>query len=369
MANTIRYLALDVLRGLTIAGMILVNTPGSWSHMYAPLRHAAWHGCTIADLVFPFFLFVMGVSMYFSFTKYQHGLNAVSLTKIGKRTLLIFAIGLFLNTFPQWLIDYSGVRIMGVLQRIALVYFISALLVLSVGKRTLRFLPFLIVLVYWGALWLFGGDNPYSLEGNMTIPVDVWLLGEAHVYKGFGIPFDPEGIVSTIPAVATALLGYWAGFTIKKTNKTQLPLKFFMQGFVLAGIGWLWSLWLPMNKPLWTGSYVLFTVGLALVLLALFIWIIDIRQFKKWTVAFTVFGMNPLFIFSLSVVWVKCLIYFVSVAGVDGKSINGYRMLYQFVFVPLAGELHGSFLFALSHIALFWLVGWVLYKRKIFIKV
>ena len=168
MPKTERYLALDVLRGITVAMMILVNTPGSWSHVYAPLLHAKWHGCTPTDLVFPFFLFVVGVSMFFSFSKYDNTLNKESLLKIGKRILLIFAIGLFLNSFPQWATDYSKLRILCVLQRIAIAYGIASVLVLAVNRKYLPYLGGTILLIYWGLLWYFGGAAPYSLEQNAT---------------------------------------------------------------------------------------------------------------------------------------------------------------------------------------------------------
>jgi len=211
MKTTQRYLALDVLRGMTVALMILVNNPGSWSHIYAPLEHSKWHGCTPTDLVFPFFLFVVGVSMFFSFSKYGNALNKESLLKIGKRTLLIFAIGLFLNSFPQWATDYSKLRIMGVLQRIALAYGIGAVIVLASPRKYLPYVGGAILLFYWGLMYVLGGSDPFSLEGNATIAFDSAILGVSHLYKGFGIPFDPEGLLSTIPAVVTVILGYLVG--------------------------------------------------------------------------------------------------------------------------------------------------------------
>lgn len=368
MQKSPRYLALDVLRGITIAGMILVNTPGSWSHIYAPLRHAAWHGCTPTDLVFPFFLFVMGVSMFFSFSKYGNALNKASLLKIGKRTLLIFAIGLFLNSFPQWKVDFSTLRIMGVLQRIALVYGISSILVLSFGYRTVQFIGAGILLGYWAILYFFGGTDPYSLETNITIAVDKWILGDSHMYHGFGVAFDPEGLLSSIPAIVTTLIGYFVGRSIKMVDKTKLPLHLLLTGGALTLTGWLWGYLWPLSKPLWTGSYVIYTAGLATLLLAVLIWVIDIREYKKWTSFFVVFGMNPLFIFALSGIWVKCLYNFVRISTEDGV-LNGYKALYTGVFVPLAGNMNGSLLFAISHLVFFWFIGWVLYKKKIFIKV
>jgi predicted acyltransferase len=368
MKKSQRYLALDVLRGITISGMILVNTPGSWSHVYAPLRHAAWHGCTPTDLVFPFFLFVMGVSMFFSFSKYGSELNKDSLIKIGKRTVLIFLIGLFLNSFPQWKTDFSSLRIMGVMQRIAIVYGISSLIVLSFRFKAIQLIGGGILLAYWGILYFFGGQDPFSLEQNVVINLDKWLFGDKHMYHGFGIAFDPEGLLSSLPAIVTTLIGYLVGRSIMMVEKVKLPFHLLFVGGVMTIVGWLWSYMLPLNKPLWTSSYVIYTAGLAIILLAILIWIIDIKGYKTWTSFFVVFGMNPLFIFALSGIWVKCLYYLVRIQSKEGV-LNGYKALYEGVFVPLAGELNGSLLFAITHIIFFWFIGWVLYKRKIFIKV
>ncbi len=372
MTKSKRYLALDVLRGITISGMILVNMPGSWSYIYPPLKHAAWHGCTPTDLVFPFFLFVMGVSMFFSFAKYGDVLNTASLLKIGKRTLLIFGIGLFLNSFPQWDIDFSKLRIMGVLQRIAVVYAIGSVLVLALNKRGLLVVGVLLLLGHWAALYFLGGEAPYSLEGNATIAVDRFILGESHLYRGFGIPFDPEGMFSSLSAVVTVLIGYAVGMMIKELERSKLPLYLLASGAIMVLLGWLWSYVLPLNKPLWTSSYVIYTAGLAMILLSLLVWLVDIKGYKRWTSFFVVFGMNPLFIFALSVLWAKVLlrmIRFGIIGGSEPMSVSGYTYLYQQVFVPIAGNMNGSLLFALTHIVFFWLIGWVLYRKKIFIKV
>ncbi|WP_439181756.1 acyltransferase family protein [Carboxylicivirga taeanensis] len=372
MTPTKRYLALDVLRGITIAGMILVNTPGSWAHIYAPLKHAAWHGCTPTDLVFPFFLFVMGVSMFFSFAKYGDGLNRTSLLKIAKRSLLIFAIGLFLNSFPQWQTDFSTLRIMGVLQRIAVVYAIGAVLILSLSRVRLIIVGVVLLMGHWAALYFFGGEAPYSLEGNATIPFDRFLLGEAHLYRGFGIPFDPEGLFSSLSAVVTVLIGYGAGVMVKQVDKQKLPLYLLAVGSGLVVVGWLCSFILPLNKPLWTSSYVIYTGGLAMLLLSLLVWLVDIKGYKRWTSFFVVFGMNPLFIFAFSGLWAKVLARLITIRiDTDGGAqvLNGYTALYQQVFVPLSGPLNGSLLFALTHIVFFWFIGWLLYRNRVFIKV
>lgn len=368
MATTNRYLALDVFRGITIATMITVNNPGSWSHIYAPLRHAAWHGCTPTDLVFPFFLFIVGVSMFFSFSKYENKLDGKTLYKIAKRTALIFIIGLFLNSFPQWQQDFSKLRILGVLQRIALAYGLGSIIVLSARKSWLPYISALILLAYWGILYFFGGTEPYSLEGNAATGFDKLLLGESHLYRGFGIPFDPEGLLSTIPAIVTVILGYMAGGVIAGTEKPKLPLRFLLLGAAGIGAGLLWSLVFPINKPLWTSSYVLYTAGWASVVMAVLIWIIDLRGYKRWTGFFVVFGMNPLFIYALAGVWARILTRLIKIE--DGeKVVNGYNWLYINIFQPFAGDINGSLLFALSHIAVYWFICYLLYKKRIFIKV
>ena len=369
MKTTQRYLALDVLRGMTVALMILVNNPGNWGHIYAPLKHAAWHGCTPTDLVFPFFLFVVGVSMFFSFSKYGNTLNKESLLKIGKRTLLIFAIGLFLNSFPQWTADFSKLRIMGVLQRIALAYGIGAIIVLASPRKYLPYIGGAILLLYWGLLYSLGGTDPFSLKGNVTPVIDAAVLGTAHLYRGFGIPFDPEGLFSTIPAIVTVIIGYLIGSVVKETEKKRVPKTLILFGSAAIVAGLIWALGFPINKPIWTSSYVLYTAGWACLVLSLLIWIIDLKGFSKWTSFFVVFGMNPLFIFALSGLWARILERMIRIAGPDGEMISGSTWLYKQVFVPVAGELNGSLLYAISHVLVFWLIGYVLYKKKIFIKV
>ena len=368
MEQAERYLALDVLRGMTIALMILVNTPGSWQYVYAPLRHAEWHGCTAADLVFPFFLFVVGVSLFFSLAKNHAQLNKESLLRIGRRALLIFVIGVFINSYPQWMTDYSQLRIMGVLQRIALAYALAALIVMIAPRWGLPGIAVFILLIYWGILYFFGGPDPYNLHTNATIPFDQTILGESHLYQGFGIPFDPEGILSSLPSVATVLTGYLAGMMISETARDRAPVQLSFFGIAFTIAGYLWGFVFPINKPLWTSSYVLFTAGLAFLLFALLIYMIDIKGYKKWSLPFSVFGRNPLFLFILSVLWGKTLRLLIRIPDGAGNTLTGSAWLYQNIFVPPAGSMNGSLAYALAHIIFFWLIGYVLYKRRIFVK-
>ena len=369
MEQSDRYTALDVLRGMTIALMILVNTPGSRQYVYPLLTHAQWHGCTLTDLVFPFFLFVVGVSLFFSLAKYQNKLSKESLWRVGHRTLLIFAFGIFINSYPQWLTDYSQLRIMGVLQRIAVAYGIAALIVLAAPRRWLPGIGVFILLAYWGILYFFGGSDPYSLSGNAAIPLDRAILGENHLYRGFGIPFDPEGILSSLPSAVTVIIGYWTGMMIAETGRNRVPSKLALYGIAFTVAGYLWGVVFPINKPLWTSSYVLYTAGLAAILFALLIFIIDVKGYKKWSLLFSVFGMNPLLLFILSVIWGKTLRLLIRIPDGEGNTITGSAWLYQNIFVPLAGNMGGSLAFALAHIVFFWLMGYVFYRCRFFVRV
>lgn len=365
-----RYLALDVFRGMTVALMILVNTPGSWRYVYAPLRHAGWHGCTLTDLVFPFFLFAAGVSIAFSLAGYQSTFSKASIWRISRRVLLIFSIGLFINAYPPWITDYSQLRVMGVLQRIALTYGMAAFIVLAAPRRWLPGIGVVMLMLYWLILYSFGGTDPYSLSGNTAAAFDRAILGEARLYRGFGIPFDPEGILSSLPATVTVLIGYGAGIMIKESIIIHQPLlKLVVYGTPLTFAGYLWGFVFPVNKPLWTGSYVLYTGGLAALFFALLIYIIDVKGHKKWVLFFSVFGRNALLIFALSSIWIKTLQHVIRIPDKAGQTIAGSAWMYQNIFMPLAGPMNGSLLYALAHIALFWLIGYALYQFRFFVKV
>jgi len=363
-----RLIALDVLRGLTIALMIMVNNPGSWSYVYAPLRHAKWHGCTPTDLVFPFFLFIVGVSMWFSFKKYGTGLTKKGLLKVLKRFSVIFLLGIFLNAFPKF--DFEHLRFFGVLQRIAIAYGIAAILCMQFNYKQLFVIVSLILVGYWGVLYFGGSNDVYSLTSNIVGKVDLLLFGENHIYKGFGIPFDPEGLLSAIPSVATVIIGYFTGRIIDtSTEITSAIKKMIIYGIAITIIGWFWGYIFPINKPLWTSSYVLYTGGLAMLFLAFLLWIIDVKKLSKWSKPFVHFGTNPLFIFVFSGIYAKTIIYLVKFTNSEGEVVTGYNYLYTNIFVPIAGNMNGSLLFAISHIIFFWLLTFILYRKKIFIKI
>ncbi|MEN8247952.1 MAG: hypothetical protein ABFS32_03405 [Bacteroidota bacterium] len=359
-----RYKSLDIFRGLTIAAMIMVNTPGSWSNLYSPLAHADWHGYTPTDLVFPFFLVAVGLSMSFSFQKYDRNDHRSFLLKTTKRALIIFVIGLLLNAFPYFGKDFSQLRIMGVLQRIAVAYFLAALLVHYFnGIRNLLSISALILLSYWFVLLIFGGDDPFGLENNFGRRIDIFLLGENHLWRGKGLPFDPEGLLSTFPAVVTVLSGYLFGKLVGKYKDMDLVARILLVGNVLLLAGYAWGLVFPVNKALWTSSYVLVTSGIAAIVLGILIYLIDIKGWSRWAVPFEAFGMNPLIIFVLSIIWVKT--YF----QIDMGEMNMYGWLYATVFKPIINPTFGSLLFALFHVFGCWVVAYILYRKKIYIKI
>jgi predicted acyltransferase len=367
--NTTRLVSLDIFRGLTLAFMIVVNTPGSWSYVYAPLRHAKWHGCTPTDLVFPFFLFIVGVSMWYSMKKYGHEINTGSLFRILRRTLSIFALGLFLAIFPRFIDrDYSTLRIMSVLQRIALAYFFGSILCLTVKRNYLWIAISIILIAYWAILGFFGGSDPFSLEGNFASKFDAAILGTNHLYKGFGIPFDPEGLLSTLPAICTVLIGYYVGEIIGTgEGDTKTVLKLVLFGLAATGLGILWGLFFPINKPLWTSSYVLYTAGLAMLVLSLIYLIADVGKLQKWGMPLMVFGTNTIFSYFLAGVWTKLMLYVIKIPSGD-TPISFYNWFYEKVCVPVAGNMNGSLLFAIIQVMIIWGISYILYRKKVFIR-
>ena len=369
-----RLLALDTFRGATIMLMILVNNPGTWSHIYAPFRHAKWHGCTLTDLVFPFFLLIMGVAMRFTFEKYEICNKYGPLfKKVFVRTITIFILGLILNAFPfvrqDW--DWSSLRILGVLQRIALVYLLASIIVIKRDIKAIIKVSISLLFGYWLVLYTFGiinGIDPYALNSNLVLYVDKIILGDSHLWSGNGIPFDPEGLLSTIPAVVTTVIGFLVGTMIKTaSDQRDNCQKMAILGSVFIIIGWIWGLLFPINKALWTSSYVLFTAGIGILVLSIMIWLVDIKKNNKWAKPLIIYGTNSIFIFVISGIWTKVLLNISF--NLNGKMISGYSYLYQTIFMPLDGGMNSSLLFALFHIVIFWLILALMYKKRIFIKV
>ena len=371
--NIKRFTALDIFRGATMALMVIVNTPGTWSYVYEPLRHAQWHGCTLTDLVFPFFLFIIGVSMRFSFDKYDICKYGPLFNKIIFRTMTIFIIGLLLNAFPfirqNW--DWSSFRILGVLQRIALAYFFASFIVLRLNVKGLVKISFFLLVGYWLLLMSYGfysGQDPYSLKYNLILVIDSFLLGENHLYGGTGIQFDPEGLLSTIPSIVTILIGFLVGTMIKTTNDHQDNIqRMVVLGSLLIITGWLWSFGFPINKQLWTSSYVLYTAGIAIILLSGMIWMADIKKIDWWTKPFVILGSNAIFLYVLSSLWVKILLKISF--ELDGEIVSGYFYLYKTIFQPIAGNINGSLFFAISHVLMFLLILTWMHRKKIFIRI
>ena len=371
--NINRFISLDIFRGATMALMVIVNTPGTWSYVYAPLRHAEWHGCTLTDLVFPFFLFVIGVAMRFSFDKYDICKYGPLFNKIIFRTITIFVIGLLLNAFPfirqNW--DWSSFRILGVLQRIALAYFFAGFIVLRLDVKGLVKISFFLLVGYWILLITYGwysSQDPYALKTNLILVIDRFLLGESHLYGGTGIQFDPEGLLSTIPSIVTILIGFLVGTMIKTSNDHEDNVqRMAMLGSLLIIIGWTWGFIFPIEKQLWTSSYVLYTGGIAIILLAGMIWLVDIKKIDWWTKPFVILGSNAIFLYALSSIWVKILLKISF--ELNGKMISGYSYFYKTIFQPLAGNINGSLFFALFHVLIFLLILTWMYRKNIFIKI
>jgi len=368
-----RFTALDVFRGMTVCFMIIVNTPGNGSTSYAMLNHAQWHGFTPTDLVFPSFMFAVGNAMSFVMRKWSLMSNAAVLTKIFKRTFIIFLLGYLMYWFPfvHWndsgalaFNPISHTRIFGVLQRIALAYCVAALMIKYLKLTTVIRLSFSFLLIYWLILLVFkGGTDPYDMLTNAGTRLDLWLLGPDHLYHGQGVPFDPEGLLSTLPSIANITFGYAAGKWIQeKANSYEGLAKLLLTGVVLIFLALCWNNFFPINKKLWTGSFVLLTVGIDCVLLAALVYVIDFLQIKRFNYFFEVPGKNPLFVYLVSELGATLLGFFM----ISGMPLN--KWLFQNIFSN-AGMYFGSFLYAVLFMLCCWLIGYILDKNKIYIRV
>jgi len=367
-----RFTALDVFRGMTICLMIIVNTPGNGDTTFAPLMHAKWHGFTPTDLVFPSFMFAVGNAMSFVMLKWASMTDGQVLGKIFKRTLIIFLLGYLLYWFPfitkqngQYMLSpISDTRIFGVLQRIALAYCAASLMAYYLKPKTMVYISVLILVGYWVVMMAFGdAADPLGIHTNAELKLDTYLLGESHLYHGEGFAFDPEGILSTFPSIVNVVAGFLVGRYVQKNGGTFEGLaKLLMVGFGLFVIAFWWNYGFPINKKLWTSTFVLHTVGLDCMILACIIYIIDFLNRKKGIHFFLVFGRNPLFIYLLS----ELLIIVFYMIRIDGVSLTSW--LYTNIFAH-AGAYIGSLLFAIFYMLLCWLVGYILDKKKIYIRV
>jgi predicted acyltransferase len=368
-----RFLSLDVFRGMTVCFMIIVNTAGYGAVPYAILEHAKWHGFTPTDLVFPSFLFAVGNAMSFTMKKYATMNTADVLRKVFKRTAIIFLLGFILYWFPFFYHDKAGhivfapfstTRIFGVLQRIALCYCIASLMVYFLSMRTVIIVSVILLIGYWVILLIYGDPvDPLSMLGNAGLYLDKAILGDNHLYHGEGVPFDPEGILSTIPAIVNVVIGYITGLFIQNKGKGYETIaKLFFWGCILVLVAICWNAVFPINKKLWSSSFVLVTCGIDLLLIGSLIYIVEVLSWDKWTRFFTVFGKNPLFIYLVS----EVLLTIIDTIF-PGLHFNKWINL-KFYQVVAPGPL-GSLLFALSFMLVCWLVGYILDKRKIYVRV
>lgn len=363
-----RLSSLDAIRGITIAGMILVNNPGSWKYVYSPLRHAEWHGWTPTDLIFPFFLFIVGVAVSLALSKrMERRDSSFSLyTKIIRRSLILFALGIALRLLFRF--DFAHLRIPGVLQRIAVCYLVTALIFSKVGLKGRIGIVFFLLIGYYLVMKFVPvpgyGAGVWDFRGNLCGYLDTKLLG-GHLYKP---GFDPEGILSTFPAIATVLLGTIAGDWLRTARHfLQKGGGLFAGGIVLAASGLLLHPVFPINKQLWTSTYVLFAAGAALILFGLCLLLIDGLKMKRWAYPFLVLGTNAIFVYVASTVMVKVLIE-IKVSTNQG-AVSLYSYIYEHLMVPLAGHLNGSLLFPLLLLVFCVLVLIPLYRKKIYIKI
>ncbi len=439
--KTTRLISLDAFRGITIAGMILVNNPGSWSAIYPPLGHAKWHGWTPTDFIFPFFLFIVGVAIVYAFAnRKDSGASTLSIyLKIAKRTVLLFGIGLYLTAFkgiPQpalqilgslFLIcltlyfiakfattlprseqyrkilltsmkfialllafsaligvDFAHLRIPGVLQRIAVTYAVASLIALHTNVKGQVIISVALLALYWlvmklvpvpgwGAGMLDLIVDPVTNQaqmGNLAWWLDSKLLA-GHTWSGApAAGFDPEGILSTIPAIVTVLFGVLTAHWLKTDRHDYEKVTgLFVYGIIGLVVGIILDIWFPINKNLWSPSYTVFMGGMALLFLGMCYWLIDIQGYKTWTKPFIIFGSNAIAVYSLSSLTARALIFWWKVPGPEGTPIALKTYLYQHFFQPLASPVNASLIWALSYVFCWYIFVWVLFKKRIFIKI
>jgi predicted acyltransferase len=383
-----RLLAIDVLRGMAVAGMIFADHPGNWDKMYAPLQHSSWHGLTPVDLVFPFFMFIMGISMYISLQKYGFKYSHAAMWKIVKRCCIIFVIGLVLDwlafsfsgkwhelaseNLPFWshleqttVWSLCHIRILGVLQRLALSYCFAAIFVLLLKHKHI---PYLIgtLLVGYLLILIIGNGYEYSKTSILSI-VDHAVLGVNHIWAYDNV-MDPEGVLSTIPTIAHVLIGFCFGKWIMEIKDIREKLlRLFLAGTVLIFLGFFLDYGCPIIKKIWSPTFVLVTCGLGASLLALLIWTIDVKGYKNWCRFFEVFGVNALAMFVIAAFdWILLdNIRFMY----KGEVISLPKYVYGELLQPLLGDYLGSLAYTVLFISLVWVIGYVLYRKKIYIRI
>ncbi|MDN5289457.1 MAG: hypothetical protein JWR38_5731 [Mucilaginibacter sp.] len=369
-----RFTTLDIFRGMTICFMIIVNAPGSGAVQWAPLDHAAWFGFTPTDLVFPSFLFAVGNALSFSKNKFES--NSAFLRKIGKRTIIIFLLGYLMYWFPffhreagGWAFNSLGnTRIMGVLQRIALCYFFGSFIVHYCSKKASLVISAVLLLGYWIFLLLFGEPGKeFTMLGNAGTRLDILIMGNAHLYhdKGGPIAFDPEGLLSTLTGIVNVIGGYLAGAYIQRKGRNyETVAKLMIVGVVLIGAALFWGQFFPIAKKIWTSPFALLTIGIDLLIIGILIYAIEIKNIKRGTNFFLVFGRNSLAIYLLS----ELLFTVISTVWVK-PNLSFYDWINQVFYQPLFPGAFGTLVFALCYMMLCWFVGYLMDKRKIYIKI
>nr|MBC7613103.1 DUF5009 domain-containing protein [Pseudopedobacter sp.] len=367
-----RLLSLDVFRGITVAAMILVNNPGDWRYIYAPLEHSEWNGCTPTDLIFPFFLFIVGVSIVYALSgkKVDAANHSKVLLSVFKRASILFGLGLLLSLFPFF--DFSVVRIPGVLTRIAIVYLITAILFIKFNEKVLFRLFIGLILIYWLVMTLIPVPNigfpNLEPETNLGAWLDRTIFTEAHLWKS-SKTWDPEGLLSTLPAVATGLFGILIGLTLKSKQRTDenKVAWMFTYGLIAALAGLVLDLVFPINKSLWTSSFVLYTGGLASMALGLCYWLIDVKGFTKFTKPFVIYGVNAITVFFASGIIGRSmtLIY----VPLNGKNVTLKGWFYEQFFTPYFSPYNASLAGAITFVLIWLLILWIMYRKNIIIKV
>ncbi|RYE31181.1 MAG: DUF1624 domain-containing protein [Sphingobacteriaceae bacterium] len=368
-----RLLSLDVFRGITVAMMTLVNNPGDWGHIYTPLEHSEWNGCTPTDLVFPFFLFIVGVSIVFALEskKADPALHRQLITGIIRRAVILFAIGLILSLFPYF--HFATVRIPGVIQRIAVVYLIVGLLYIFQTRKAML-ITFWAILIGYYLLMTFipvpgVGYANLNPETNLGAWLDRTILGEAHLWKS-SKTWDPEGILTDLPAVATGIFGVLIGTFLKRKDQpeAQKVSWLFTVGVLAVIAGLLVDLFFPINKALWTSSYVLYTGGLAILSLTLLYWLIDVQGYKRFTKPFVIFGVNAITVYTFSGI-IPRILGMITFTNSEGTTVNLHEYLYNTFFTPYFSPINASLAGGLTYVLIWYVILWLMYRKNIIIKV
>ena len=380
-----RLLSLDFFRGLTVAAMILVNNPGSWGHIYAPLEHAEWNGCTPTDLIFPFFLWIVGVSIAFamSTSKSDPAMHSKTIVKALKRGIILYLLGFFLAIFGKLMgVIFDGkslieafqtVRLLGVLQRIGIVFIISSIIFLKFSNKAIFRIFISILAIYWALMTFVPvpgiGYANMEKETNLAAWIDRAILTESHTWAS-AKTWDPEGVLSTLPAIGTCLFGILVGVWMRRKDidSATKVAWLFTAGIAAIILGLLWDLQFPINKSLWTSSYVLYAGGLASVGLALCFWLIDVQGYKKITTPFVVYGVNAITVFFLAGLMPRVL-NLIKINNTDGTKTALLEKFYTTFYTPYFSPVNASLVWAITYVLGFYVLLYIMYKKNIIIKV